>query len=244
MALSELQLDLIGKYISNSLNSEEKKVFEENLDNEEFRNELLLQGRIVDALGEAQDLELRKHFKTYNSGVAKKRFLSEPLVKYAAIFLLLVVAVFAFKQITTSSIDSFSLIEKYNAIYPAEIMQRGGDAGLNVGYMNALSFYANQKYDEAYLSFSQLDEKSSNINLYMSNCLIQMKRYTEAINLLSEMDKEVKSSEVEQNKDWYLAMAYLGNQNLSKVRNTLNKIAQDKVHLFNAKAISLLEELH
>ena len=48
--LKNNDLDLIEKYFDQTLSAEEQKNFEENLTDENFRNQLILEARIIDSL--------------------------------------------------------------------------------------------------------------------------------------------------------------------------------------------------
>jgi|GEM_PF-5335668 len=248
MALSELQLELIGKYISNSLSPSEDKEFHAQLNNQVFRDELLLQGQMVDILSDSKDKELREYLNAYAQDKGKKNtsFFLEPYVKYAAVFVLLIAAFFLFKQFSGgTNIDTLALVEKYDTRYPAEIVQRGAASEMTQEYKSAMSVYANQNYKEAYNAFNNLTTQSPKIELYKANCLLAQKEYTKAITLLNQIKgNETIEIGIAENRDWYLAIAHLGNKDTEKSRELLVNISQNKNHIFNKKAADLLKVIN
>ena len=247
MALSELQIDLIGKYISNSLSESEDKEFRAQLNDQTFRDELWLQGQMVDILSDAKDQELKEYLRQYrkDEDTKKSSFFLEPYIKYAAVFVLLIGAFFLFKQFSgDTSIDSLALIEKYDSRYPAELVQRGVGSEMSQEYKIAMSIYANQRYADAYAAFDVLKDQSPKIQLFKANSLIEQKKYEEAIDLLKSIEgDDIEVTGVSENRDWYLAMSYLGNNNIKKAIAQLEQISKSESHVFKGKAKKILTEL-
>ena len=240
MALSELQIDLIGKYISNSLSESEDKEFRAQLNDQTFRDELWLQGQMVDILSDAKDQELKEYLRQYrkDEDTKKSSFFLEPYIKYAAVFVLLIGGFFLFKQFSgDTSIDSLALIEKYDSRYPAELVQRGVGSEMSQEYKIAMSIYANQRYADAYAAFDVLKDQSPKIQLFKANSLIEQKKYEEAIDLLKSIEgDDIEVTGVSENRDWYLAMSYLGNNNIKKAIAQLEQISKSESHVFKGKA--------
>ena len=247
MALSELQIDLIGKYISNSLSESEDKEFRAQLNDQTFRDELWLQGQMVDILSDAKDQELKEYLRQYrkDEDTKKSSFFLEPYIKYAAVFVLLIGGFFLFKQFSgDTSIDSLALIEKYDSRYPAELVQRGVGSEMSQEYKIAMSIYANQRYADAYAAFDVLKDQSPKIQLFKVNSLIEQKKYEEAIDLLKSIEgDDIEVTGVSENRDWYLAMSYLGNNNIKKAIAQLEQISKSESHVFKGKAKKILTEL-
>ncbi len=247
MALSELQIDLIGKYISNSLSESEDKEFRAQLNDQTFRDELWLQGQMVDILSDAKDQELKEYLRQYrkDEDTKKSSFFLEPYIKYAAVFVLLIGGFFLFKQFSgDTSIDSLALIEKYDSRYPAELVQRGVGSEMSQEYKIAMSIYANQRYADAYAAFDVLKDQSPKIQLFKANSLIEQKKYEEAIDLLKSIEgDDIEVTGVSENRDWYLAMSYLGNNNIKKAIAQLEQISKSESHVFKGKAKKILTEL-
>jgi len=248
MALSEIQIELIGKYISNSLSESENKEFRKFLDNEKFRNELLLQGQMVDSLNDLNDNELKDFLKSdlKKDSDSKTSFFLEPYLKYAAIFVLLIAALFLFKQFSgDSETVNLALIEKHNSTFPAELVQRGAASEMSQEYKMAMSIYANQKYENAYAAFNGLKEQSPKIQLYKANSLIELKKFDEAIVLLKTIGgNDIINNDIAENRDWYLAIAYLGNNELKECKLQLTQIINSNAHAFNHKAKTLIKALN
>ena len=111
-------------------------------------------------------------------------------------------------------------------------------------YKIAMSIYANQRYADAYAAFDVLKDQSPKIQLFKANSLIEQKKYEEAIDLLKSIEgDDIEVTGVSENRDWYLAMSYLGNNNIKKAIAQLEQISKSESHVFKGKAKKILTEL-
>lgn len=249
MTISVKQLELIEKYLGNRLTDDEKVSFESNLSFQEFRDELLLQAKLVDAASDAVDRDLISYLNNYEQP-ERTRFLSEPLMKYAAVILLLIAAVIVFNLKSESfEINHLALIENYNFTFPAEIVERGEADEMSPEYKNALSHYANGQYQESISAFSNIMQPSEKTNLYLANAYIELNDFKKAIEILEHNFIEVEGTKIElstssilQNREWYLAIAQLGIGKTKEAKEAFKEMANSQDHLFKEKAEEILKE--
>lgn len=250
MALSEYHTDLIAKYMTHALTDQEREAFDTALESAAFRKELLMQAQIIDALDSAVHADLKAKLKSYDvedeHGPNSKHFFLEPYIKYAAVFVFLVGAFLLFQQFGGEEKHDYSaLIEQYNTPYPAEILQRGDASEMTKAYKEAVSQYANQNYQMALKSFQNIKPTTANASLYMINCLIEMKAFDKAEDLLkSNRMLLTQDLNIKQNVDWYEAMIMLGNDKVENAKTKLTEINKAQEHIFKEKADQLLKALN
>lgn len=247
MRLDIQQQNLIEKYLADKLDEEEKVLFDNLLDDENFRLELQKQAALLDHIKDQEDKVLKAKLRSLDAestaSDSKPNFTTVWL-RYIIAAILLLTSLFLIRHFTTIDKSEYlALINKYNVTYPAEVVERGGSDVLSLEYKEAVSLYAQKKYKEADRAFAQLKNKSDKSVLYRANSLIALGEYKTAIRLL-KTNLSTYNIRVRENTQWYLAMAYLGNSQESEAKDILQKIQNTKSHIFASKAEELLNVLN
>lgn len=111
-------------------------------------------------------------------------------------------------------------------------------------YDNAVELYQEKKYPEAIIAFSKIKEETTSNNYIPFICglsCLEINKVNDAIQFLSYSCKDKKNALYGQSS-WYLALAYIKNNENEKAIVILKKIKNE--HLFNEdKAEKLLNKL-
>lgn len=248
MKLSEFQYDLIQKYLRDELSDTDQAAFSENMRSQEFKNELLNQAEILNALERGYDQDLKKVLN--NLEVSPKEVtLSPPQIKtakrkttglwlkYAACFLFGLASYFVVNNYLDNPQND--LYAEYYQIYPAEIIR--GATTESMALNQALITYQEQDYVKAEELFKPLRNSSDQALFFSSISQIQLGKFDAAAATL----KEVINSGSKFNKDaeWYLLMVYLKSEQHTKMDLALSKIINQSDHPYHSKAIQLQKDL-
>jgi len=239
--LNEKHLELIEKYLIDNLNEDELILFNDELKNEGFRNELLEQARHLDDL----DFIVNEDLKTelLNSGTELKnekptsRKFSKWLLLGLSIILISLLAYF-FK---TSEKEPIYLADNYFTPYPPDTNIRGVEN--TKSFSNAIKFYANADYLQAIEEFKKINPKNENLELYLACSFLKVNNYSDAYNTLNQIPNSPNNPEIQQNRDWFKIISLLGLGNEKQAKSLLQNIINSDTHLFKQKAIQLLKEL-
>jgi len=256
MKLTETQQELIQKYLSNTLSEKDQVLFDAEKTNLTFKKELLAQAELLNSIELSKDIDLRNKLESLdaasttedskvvsiNQGRQAKRF---SLLKYAAMFAVLLAAVFVLKENlnTNQDFDSNQLYAEYYQVMPAEFNQRSNGESLNEVFGYAMENYKSKNYTSALDLLKKLDANSTKVQLYKAICYTELDNGSQALSLLKSVSENGKLEE-KQNAEWYLSLLYLKQSKLSLAKETLKKITKQGDHLFLSKAKKLLKELN
>jgi len=257
MKITEQDNMLIKKYLRSKLTDEDHVNFKKRLDEDFFRDELLGQAKLIDALHLADETLLKEGFKKLDTksktsnGVDSKKSSSNKFTKYAFILLLLTVLSFLAYNYFNNSQEEFksnsnyaSLIDKYRFRYDNfEVKRNNSDNNEEIkSYNEALKQYANGDYNKALALFEKETPPPPEVKLYIVNCHLYNKDYQNALNHLGTISENVHK-DILHNKDWYTVLGQLGLGKKTEAEALLNQIKLNKSHLFNYKSIELLRVL-
>lgn len=240
--------ELIDKFFTDSLSSEDQILFNRLLqDDEEFREEFLFQQDLKKAL----QANKREALKATVSGFEeeyrhkKNNGLRSFWLIAASVVILLGLGALVVKIMNDHSPEN--LYAEYFVPYRniVEPVERGGEA--NNLEAKAFQAYENGRYYKAINLFNSLENSEKNyIKFYKAISLMQVNKTDQAIELLlplSTLKKEGKYG-CSEKANWYLALAYLKKGNIDKARSQLMMIEKNPEMTFKKKeAAEILEVL-
>lgn len=254
MKISELDNDLITKYLTGTLNASDEALLKSKLNNEDFRAELETQAELLDALEVAEEDLIRDELlKADSTGTATTTSSSaRPPAKqgkllYILLGGLLALSIFGvlkhFLEKAPAS-DPIQMAEMYATPYPPRDVYRSvvEDKESDVQVKDAMKAYTKKQYDEALELFKKVSPQTEEIEMYTVNCLIAKKEYAAAKVLIPNLLKS-PYQDLAQNAEWYLAICELGLKNVSVAKQHLQTIKANPSHSFRDRAIKLLGEL-
>ena len=251
MKISEKDLDLIQRQLANDHTEATKMEFEAKLGDNDFKEELLYQAKMVDALIEADYLTVREELvNSINSGATKEsQVVSRPnqSKKWLWLSMAAILSVIAYLGYNAGKADKHKpvqyaeLAETYNIPYPVARVERGNSGGMEERFAAAQKDYANEEWGSALSKFESLTPKTDEINIYEANCHIQLGSYKRALAILSAIS--TSDTEIAQNVDWYTVISHLGNNDVASAKSVLSRIQANSNHLFYGQAKKLVAAL-
>jgi len=245
MALSDNDIELIQKYLGEAISDKDKLVFDSRLNDLEFKDELLLQSKMLDALAHHDTQEVTDFLQSEDAPtpIPGKRKWGLFVI---GLFVGMLITHFLIQYLTESKTtdvqsEPIALVEKYNQAFPAEVIGRGDNLNENDQLKAAFAAYSSGKYQSALEQFNALNLKTEKIDMYKANCLLQLDNYTEALKLFSAIEKSTDKN-IADNANWYSALSQMGLGQNNKAKQKIKDIASDGNHMFNKQAKSLLQE--
>jgi len=243
MALSELDIELVQKYLGKSISSKDKLLFDQKLSNPEFRKELEFQAKAVDALAVID----KKRLKEYLEGpedlpLEKEQTKSKKSLLIGFLLGLGLVALLYFlsNNVLNNSSNHVQMAEMNDEPYPVLQYGRGGDSKEET--INLIHSYEEGDYRKVVSHYNNLSEPSLELQMLRANSHIQLKEYSLAIPLLESL-KGKGDKLFDQNVEWYLGISKMGNGDIDQAKQTFERITSDTSHLFYKRAARLLKEL-
>jgi len=250
MSITEEQNQLIVKYIDQTLDNEERILFETNLQiSESFRIELerteVLKAGLK-AVEKAEEIEqIRKAFDEFdtesdNRIVMKptnKRFISLGL---AASFSLIACFIY-FVWLKPNTINSGDIYQTYYQTFPADSETRSGKS-----IAQAMNLYEAEKYEEAipFLREKLKDSDNQMLPVYLANAYLQIDQAENALKVLkARTDTLAGNSYSLQYYRWYLGLSYLKIEKTEKALVVFRELAKEK-GIYQEKSIEILDKLN
>ena len=193
---------LIYKFLNNTLNANEKKIFASKQQEAQFSE--LLAEIITEQKGR---IELRKKLKTISQQQNKTLKTKKSVIRFSvassAIAAILIIGLFLFNTDDTSDLFNHNF-EPFPNVYAVKGF-RGDESPL---LKDALQLYDQEVYDEAVLIFEKLNdnELKGYIRLYYSIALLavnDIETSQQTLGYISHNDPAYAEGQ------WYLALAYL-----------------------------------
>lgn len=244
MILEERHHELIDKFLLQSLNDYEQKEFEQLIKDTDFQAEVLFREDLLVATQtegrtqlKARLTALEQNATMQNTKEAKRISMFRVSLAAAAILL---IGIFMLRFLFIQNIDKETIVAQYFEPYPNIIapLHRGEAATDSLSL--AMSFYENKDYNKAIVMLKQLKQQDET-DFYIAQMLLFSKQYAEANNyfeILSRHDNRFKAA-----AEWYAALSNLALGKNDLVKQQLSTIAQNKNHLFYAKAKELMDKL-
>jgi len=207
------------------------------LNNIELSNDNVLRAKLgsLDTTASDSSNEMHPNKKTYKYNWLK---VAVPIILLVGLVFLVVNN----SGVNNQVMNNEHVFAEHYKIIPAEVNQRGGSSQSNEKFQEAMIKYASKDYKAALNLLENLGNSSSKIKLYKAICNIELDQFENAKSYLDDVSKSL-NSEDQQNAEWYIALLYLKQSNLTSSKETLNRIVQQPDHLFVLKAKALIKEL-
>ena len=240
MKRSQELFEKIENYLNNDLPGTDKEQFEKELqENEELRNEVQLHREMQTAIGDADTIAFRKKIEPLSSEKrSKKSISSSSILKIAAVFIVILATTFFLIQ--SKNNNGNGLFQDYYVLYPVEDLLRGQSA--NEQRQQLLKKYSNMEFAEIVDDLESLSAEfpeDSSLQMYLGNCYLNTGADTKAVSLFDKIPADSKHYDHAQ---WYLALAYLKEENREMAKKTLEHIVS-RASIHKENALELLSEL-
>lgn len=230
----------IDAYLSDSMSSEEKKAFEQELENDlELKEEVQLQKKTFALLEAAAYIETKDKIRALNQKKSSGS-LGGTLLKVAAVLLVLIIPTYF---ILNNQFNDEHLFADYSEPYPDRLSTMGVSDQDHV--KQAMSAYNREEYSKAAKLFKIVRSDGTNyylLDLYEAVSLTYSDRAEEAIKLL---EAEMKNETVNANSlEWQLILSYLANDQGDKASTQLKKFLKHNEGYQQEKAEALQKDLN
>lgn len=236
MSLSEENIDLFDLYLREDLSSSEKEEIHARLKSDSvFKKEFDGYMTSVNAL---ETLSIGEEMGDIIGQVYEKKSVSWRIPAAAAVILMILIPTI-YQGYFRSGSDQ-ELFTAYYTPYPPAQNVRG-----NQQSDRGMVLYRNNEYSAAIPLFeSQIaaDSTKARIHLFLGNCYLRVNNTAKAIEHLEKLLLVTNSRIIQQNTEWYLALAYLKEGGTQETVEQLQSIVSSN-HLFSEKAKDLLKEL-
>lgn len=216
------KIDLINKYFEGTLLEDEIKDFNRLLLNDsDFKKEFEFQKEIQESLILNDREKTKRQLQDWDLESSKKPF-KYWAVAAGLVLLLSISFTWFLTQEKQSNEELFiAYFEPYrNIVHPIVRGESSSDV-----QTKAFEAYEEKDFDKSITLFNNILKKDSSntvIAFYKANALLQKNQTTEAISIFKE---NIKSSESLQDKNlWYLALAYVKENNIEEATKTLNQL--------------------
>lgn len=255
MNLSEQEYNLIHKYLSKSLNSEQDKTaFQSALEKEDFRNALLDQAKLIDGLEAVDDADTRKLLESFDQDNSTSFSTDQTdktnsdttstfkWLKYLILVAMLCGLAYAGYKAAKDQTNYPEIIAYHGAsTFPPQEMDRSMANQVSPLFKKTMGAYARKDYKLAVDGLKQLEPTETN-KMFLGNSYFKLKNYEASLEIFEELavsgDKNLR-----ENAEWYKALSLLGLERKKEAILVLNFIKKQDFHLFDRKAGKLLADL-
>ncbi len=248
----------IDRFLLGEMDAQEEKDFIEKMNQDEnLKNEVELTASIIGAtreIGKQKDIAAIDVLK--NSSPDKVTALFEKkkqkkstkwlywTVSSAAVVLFAILIGSNYYQ---NNFNQQTYLAYYQPLEDDTGIHRGSDSTSDndlVAIDNGLKQYHEKNYSDALQTFSQVSNHYQySVTVYRAVCMLEIGQTKEAISILENAIKSYGEGwEYYQDARWYLALAYLKNNDRKKTINLLNEII-DENKVYAEKAYELLRVL-
>ena len=224
--------ELIDLYFDNSLSPKEQLLFNDLLQNDlDFKNEFIFRKDLKKVIAVSQQEDLKASLGQIEDNIQKKSRLTMLPKKWlvaASVFILASFGLYSVKTVYFPSNEA--IYETYfqscrNTIQP---VVRGENPN-TIEYRAFVAYEAHDYYKAINLFNSVTDPEASYINFYKGLSYMEINKLTRAIDLLYPITKaenlEGKSANFDEKAKWYLALAYIKNNENKKAIEELSLIS-------------------
>lgn len=236
--------ELIEKYLSQEMNTQEMKRFESLLkQNQVLAEEFKLQFEIFEAIKDTGKIKLRHTLNEVHQSRTKIWMLPVFNTKIRSIAAILIVALvaggFLVTNYLTNGVSDKALYSQYFNPEEALLAVRsidGSEAPIEAG----MKYYQEKNYNEAIESF--LDEPGNLLGkLYSGFSLMQLERYDEAEGLFNDVINDNDNLLIDQ-AEWNLGLCYMISGKTDAAKELFTKISTGNT-VYNIKALELLTKM-
>ncbi|MDW7695046.1 tetratricopeptide repeat protein [Flammeovirgaceae bacterium SG7u.111] len=239
----KFDLDQIEAYLQNTMDEEERKLFEEYMgDSPEFAEEVSLHSHFLAALEAQFNEELKQKLreateeKTPFQVIKMKQRLVFSLA--ASLSILIMASYFLLYNVKSSEEVFMAYYEPYMNV--ASPNARGGQQGIN----KAFQLYDQKDFEAAADAFKEALKQApgdDSMRFYMAVSLISIGEASEATSILEDMSQDEEGLYFEPSQ-WYLGMAYL-QKGLSEEAKIQFEVIVKEESSYSEKAKAILNEL-
>ena len=243
--MKEKDYKLIEAYIDGTLNEEQKKEFDERVNDEYFAKELHTQIEMVEGVKTAEKEKLKSQYKAMldesSSPASTKKF--SPKYLWIALLLLLLVLIYFGRTSFSTPMQEDIFADFFSPLPPLEIQR--GVAGENMEYIKALRSYQEENYPAALVQFEELmdaDPLIPNYKLYGGISALATNQTDRASSLLTQV--WVAGDDFSrQHAEWYYTLTLLRQAKLVEAKEQAARMEGDTTHLYRKMAGLLVKEL-
>lgn len=248
MQLSEIQYNLIQNYLRDELSSADQVLFNEEIKNPAFKNELLDQANILNSIEVGYDNDLRKTLNSLEVAPKEVELNSGkeiPIIRTKASYWLKYAAIFVFGLASYFVVNNYlgetqsDLYAEYYSVYPADISRGAQEESIQLN--KALVTYQEKNYKNAEALFNTLGANSPEAQFYSAMCQIELGKYKEATATLNGVIQS--GSQFKSDAEWYQIMIYLKTEQHSNLDSSLSKIIGQADHPYHSNALELQKSL-
>ncbi len=231
----------IDAYLSDSMTSEERLSFEEELSaNEGLRKEVELQRKTFALLEAAAYIDTKNKVAALNRQKSSGGSIGGTLLKVAAAALVLLIPTYF---ILNNQYNDAHLFAEYSEPYPDRVTTMGSSE--NDQLNEAMNAYNKKEYAKAAKLFKAIrlnGTKNENVLLYEAVSLTYSNQAKEAIKLLSERKKNEPKNRIA--LDWQLILSLLADNQGEEANEELTKFLQHNEGYQQEKAEALQKDLN
>jgi tetratricopeptide (TPR) repeat protein len=231
---------LIESYFLGTLSVEEKDHLNELLKSDTVFNEEFQFYKNLNKVTEAEDDRLFKtQVQQYENELNPNKKTHTKWLVAASIIILLGMSYFiVFQNINSNEALFAENFEPYRNIIQPIVRSNVSDDIKSQAFIA----YEKREFNKAILFFSKIQETESNSYyiFYKANCFLALENSSEAISLLKNYIST--QGDFTEKARWYLALAYLKENNIKSTKNILQNIVDSKTY-YHKKAALLLNEL-
>jgi len=224
--------ELIDLYFDNSLSPKEQLLFNDLLQNDlDFKNEFIFRKDLKKVIAVSQQEDLKASLGQFENKIKQNSRLMMLPKKWLVAASVFILASFGIYSVKTEYFPSNKAIyETYfqscrNTIQP---VVRGENPN-TIEYRAFVAYEAHDYYKAINLFNSVADPEASYINFYKGLSYMEINKLNRAIELLYPITKaenlEGKSANFDERAKWYLALAYIKNNENKKAIEELSLIS-------------------
>jgi tetratricopeptide (TPR) repeat protein len=238
MELTEIDLDLLDRYIHSDVSDAEKITVEQRIALESsWKEAYALRMAAREASRQAFHASMRQRFGKLDRGTGKIRAISPLWLAIAAAAVLIISAlIWLFPD--HSGRDVFAEYQAFpNVVFPID---KSADTISN--QVQFYYFYEQKRYREAIAAFALLNEPAVSDQLYLGLSLLEDGQYAGAHRTL---DKVIATDDARWKPvaEWYLVWTLLHQDRKTEAQNLLQAISASSGHRFRVEASELLRRL-
>jgi len=240
--------ELIDLYFDNSLSPKEQLLFNDLLQNDlDFKNEFIFRKDLKKVIAVRQQEDLKTSLGQFEDKIRQNSKLMMLPKKWLVAASVVILATFGLYSVKTVYFPSNEVIyQTYftscrNTIQPVV----RGKIPNTIEYSAFVAYEAHDYYKAINLFNSVADPEASYINFYKGLSCMEIDKLTMAIELLDPISKsenlEGKSADFDEKAKWYLALAYIKNNENKKAIEELSLISNQPSGTFKKEeAIEVL----
>lgn len=257
--LSNREIEQAGDYVMDLLPIEEKMAFEQKMARKpSLQAEVALQSQLLFVIEGVEDQRLKKMLQDEQTQINQEKTISStspPLhsstwnnrrwwIILIAILALLLAYLFLQTQQTANPEKIYATyFQPYDNVIVSTVRQ-GKSSTVPSEVTEAFQNYEAGNYSAALAAFNQInnEQQTSNYQFYKALTLMELDNAIAAIPILKSVIQDTDTP-FQEHAQWYLALAYLQEENIEQTTTTLEVLLDSNPVIFKDKALKLLQDL-